>query len=373
MRKGPSERYSDLVEAGEIEPDAAQSEAAERLEGLARALARWRPRRGLLGLFARNGPKKLRGLYIHGAVGRGKTMLMDLFYSSVPLAPKRRTHFHAFMADVHERIALTRKTDPGDPIPTVARQIAREARLLCFDELHVTDIADAMILGRLFKCLFEDGVVVVATSNSPPGDLYRHGLNRQLFLPFVDLIEEHMDIIELAAAKDFRLEKLAGQQLYFTPADDTARAELDRIWLRMTGVPSGRGAELHVKGRTVFVPQAARGVARFSFADLCGRPLGTIDYLQIARSFHTLFIEAVPVLGPARRNEARRFTNLIDTLYDNRVGLVMSAEAEPQALYVHGDGADLFQRTASRLMEMRSAAYLADRHSRRANEPICAK
>lgn len=366
MVKGPLERYGDLVAAGGIEPDAAQYEAADKLDQLAQALVRWRPRRGLFGLFSGGASQQPRGLYIHGAVGRGKTMLMDLFHASLAFEPKRRVHFHEFMADVHERIALARRSDAGDPIPAVARRIADEARLLCFDELHVTDIADAMILGRLFKVLFESGVVVVATSNAAPQDLYRNGLNRQLFLPFVDLIEDHMDVLELAAAKDFRLEKLNGHRLYFTPADASSEAEVDRIWLRLTGGQGGKRAEIRVKGRTVKVPQAAMGAARFSFADLCENPLGALDYLHIARAFHTLVIERIPVLGPQRRNEARRFINLVDTLYDNRVCLVASAEAEPDQLYVSGDGADLFERTASRLMEMRSEAYLNDRNSRRA-------
>lgn len=366
MSKSPLERYRDLVAASEIEPDAAQFAAAEKLDELAEALAQWRPQRGLLARFLRSPAKQPRGLYIHGAVGRGKTMLMDLFHASLAFEPKRRVHFHAFMADVHDRIALARKADAGDPIPVVARRIAEEARLLCFDELHVTDIADAMILGRLFKVLFDSGVVVVATSNSPPHDLYRNGLNRQLFLPFVDLIEDHMEVLELTAAKDFRLEKLNGQRLYFTPADATASAEVDKIWLRLAGSPTGERAELHVKGRTLRVPQARMGVARFSFAELCEKPLGSLDYLHIARAYHTLFIERIPVLGPQRRNEARRFIHLIDTLYDNRVCLVATADAEPDDLYVRGDGADLFARTASRLMEMRSEAYLSDRNSRRA-------
>ena len=373
MLKGPLERYRELAASGEIEPDDAQFAAAERLDALSRQLSAWRPQRSLFRIFSRGQPEQPRGLYIHGAVGRGKTMLMDLFYDSVVCEPKRRVHFHNFMADVHDRIAAARQTHPGDPIPTVAQQIAAEARLLCFDELHVTDIADAMILGRLFKAMFEANVVVVATSNAKPGDLYRNGLNRQLFLPFVDLIEERMDVLELVSAKDYRLEKLAGQRLYFTPADAAATAELDKIWLRMTGGQVGAPSELEVKGRRIAVPRAAMGIARFSFADLCQKPLGTIDYLQIARAFHTLFIDGVPVLEPARRNEARRFINLIDTLYDNRVGLVVSADAEPDELFVKGDGADLFERTASRLIEMRSEAYLADRHSRRAHEAMPAE
>src|SRR5258705_892526 len=289
---------------------------------------------------------------------------MDLFFESVEFRRKWRVHFHEFMTQVHERIAAARRSEPGDPIPAVATQIAAQARLLCFDELHVTDIADAMILGRLFKELFEQRVVVVATTNSAPHDLYRNGLNRELFLPFVHLIEEHMDVLELDAAKDFRLEKLAGQMLYFTPADAASRAELDKLWLRLTGTPVGDSVDLEVKGRKLRVPRASKGVARFTFADLCEQPLGAADYLQIARTFHTVLLEGVPALAPDQRNEARRFINLIDTLYDSHVCLALSAAAEPFALYPAGKGADLFERTASRLIEMRSEAYLAEREKR---------
>jgi cell division protein ZapE len=289
---------------------------------------------------------------------------MDLFFASLTFHPRRRLHFHEFMADAHERMAEARRGSHGDPIPHVARQIAAAGRLLCFDELHVTDIADAMILGRLFKELFAERVVVVATSNAHPSELYRNGLNRQLFLPFVDLIEDHMDILELVAAKDFRLEKLAKRPLYFTPVNESSRTELDKMWLRLAGAAAGQPTELDVKGRKVRVPLAARGVARFRFADLCEKPLGSLDYLHIARAYHTVLIEGIPVLNPARRNAARRFINLIDTLYDHRVALVASADAEPPELYPSGDGADLFRRTASRLMEMRSEAYLASRRHR---------
>jgi cell division protein ZapE len=250
---------------------------------------------------------------------------------------------------------------PGDPIPLVAAGIADEARILCFDELHVTDIADAMILGRLFDGLFARQVVVVATSNAHPTELYRNGLNRQLFLPFVDLIEDHMDIVKLDAARDFRLEKLAGEPLYFQPAGPEAGAEMDRLWDRLTGSQPGRSVELDVKGRKVLVPRSAMGVARFGFEDLCGRPLGSLDYLSIAQAYHTLLIDRIPRLTPARRNEARRFITLIDTLYDGRVGLIASAEAEPDDLYTAGDGAELFERTASRLFEMRTETYLQGR------------
>jgi cell division protein ZapE len=354
--------------AGEIEADAAQLAVAERLDALARELATRRPvgRWSLGSLFGSRSNEPVRGLYIHGSVGRGKTMLMDLFYGAVEVNQKRRIHFHEFMVEVHDRIAVARKSTEGDPLPRVAANIAQTTRLLCFDELHVTDIADAMILGRLFKGLFEAGVVMVATSNAHPRDLYRNGLNRQLFLPSIDLIEKHMDVVELKSAKDFRLEKLAGQPLYFIPADASAHKAIRAAFQHLTGVSAGQPLALDVKGRTVMVPEAAQGVARFSFSDLCSQPLGSLDYLHIAHAFHTVLIENVPVLTPPRRNEARRFINLIDTLYDNRIGLIMSADAEPHELYVEGDGADLFERTASRLIEMRSEAYLQQREGRTA-------
>ncbi|MFZ4808820.1 MAG: cell division protein ZapE [Hyphomicrobiaceae bacterium] len=359
MSSGPLQRYQDRVRAGEIEPDAAQLLAAERLDDLAGALARWRgPRSGFVGrLLGGSGPPP-RGLYIHGSVGRGKTMLMDLFYESLTRKDKRRLHFHRFMAEVHERIAKARAVVKGDPLPAVASGFADQTSVLCFDELHVTDIADAMILGRLFDGLFARQVVVVATSNAHPTELYRNGLNRQLFLPFIDLIEDNMEVLELRAAKDFRLDKLTGLPLYFSPPDAAASAELDTLWRRLTAGQVGQPLDLEVKGRKVHVPRAADGVARFGFDDLCARPLGSLDYIAVAQAFHTVIIEHIPRLTPARRNEARRFINLVDTLYDERVGLIASAEAEPDQLYVSGDGADLFGRTASRLYEMRSESYL---------------
>ena len=356
------EKYRALVADGVIEADPAQAAVVARLDDLARALRRWRRRRnGFAALLSRADPVP-KGLYIFGAVGRGKTMLMDLFFETTSFRYKRRAHFHEFMAEVHDRIAQARKTHPGDPIPQVAAAIADRTALLCFDEMHITDIADAMIVGRLFTALFENQVVVVTTSNVHPGDLYKNGLNRALFLPFIGLIEQNMDIVELLAAKDFRLEKLAGKPLYFTPADARARAEMDRIWAELTGGQPGAPVTLEVKGRKLVVPHAAMGVARFSFDALCGQPLGTIDYLALVHKFHTLFIDAVPVL--TRRDVARRFINLIDTLYDSRTGLVVSAAAEPDGLYPVGDVRYLFERTVSRLIEMRSASYLAARSER---------
>jgi cell division protein ZapE len=355
--------YRSLVAQGAIVPDAAQESAARRLDALARQLRTWRRREGLAALLRGSQPAP-KGLYIFGAVGRGKTMLMDLFFEATSFRPKRRVHFHEFMAEVHDHIAAARKLVPGDPLPQVARHLAHKARLLCFDELHVTDIADAMILSRLFKSLFDEQVVVVATSNVAPGELYRDGLNRALFLPFIDLIAAHMDIEQLEAAKDFRLDKLAGRPLFFTPADGRAKAEMDRLWGELTGNRPGAAADLEVKGRKLRVPAAAMGVARFSFAELCDKPLGANDYLHIAHAFHTLLIDAIPLLAGAPRDVTRRFINLIDTLYDNRVCLVASAAAEPQSLYGTGDMAYLFERTASRLIEMRSQGYLTGRKDR---------
>lgn len=359
-------RYADMVSAGELEFDSVQAAAAQRLDGVAGSLAeRARAQPGLLSaLFGREEKPIAKGLYFHGGVGRGKTMLMDLFFAAIDFQPKRRLHFHQFMAEAHDRIGAARKHVDGDPIPTVAAEIAESAQLLCFDELHVTDIADAMVVGRLFRQLFEKGVVVVATSNAAPDELYRHGLNRQLFLPFIDLVSKYMDVFELESAKDYRRDKLAGGELYVHPVDDNARRTLDQHWLRLTGSEKGRSQALQFKGRTLEVRQAARGCARFSFAELCEKPLGTLDYLQIAQNFHTVLIDGIPLLTPEHRNEARRFINLIDTLYDARTCLIASAAAEPDALYQRGDGADLFQRTASRLSEMRSEAYLEMRGER---------
>ncbi len=352
-------RYRERIALDEIELDAAQEQVAARLD---RVLTDLSTEARTVGFFARLRRKPqaiVRGLYIHGAVGRGKTMLMDLFFEVADEPRKRRAHFHEFMADVHDRIAIARTDTPGDPIPDVAMAIAREARLLCFDELHVTDIADAMILGRLFQGLFAAGTVVVATSNAQPSALYKNGLNRQLFEPFIDLITTHMAVVGLDAKKDFRLDKLAGAQLYFTPINAASRAALDAHWERLTGRHPGHPTTIDVKGRALRVPMASMGVARFSFDDLCAVPLGANDYLHIAHAFHTVIIDAIPVLTSDRRDIARRFINLIDALYDSRICVIASAEAEPDELYISGHGADLFERTASRLTEMRSEGYLS--------------
>jgi cell division protein ZapE len=359
-------RYQARIATSEVSADPAQLLVIEQLDRLAAQLMDWKPRKGgfLSSWFGSGGSEVPRGLYIHGGVGRGKTMLMDLFFETVTFTPKRRLHFHEFMAETHDLINESRNAVEGDPIPYVAASIARKAQLLCFDELHVTDIADAMILGRLFKKLFEANVVIVATSNVMPQDLYKNGLQRQSFLEAIGLIENQMQVIELTAAKDYRLDKLAGQPLYFTPVDASSHASLRAAFQRLTGAPTGKPAVLEIKGRQLRISEAAAGVACVTFADLCEQPLGALDYLAIANNFHTVIMDGIPMLRPEQRNAARRFINLIDTLYDGRVCLIASAAAEPNELYATGDGAFLFERTASRLTEMRTEGYLTARGQR---------
>lgn len=362
---GAVDDYMARAQRGQLEHSPAQLEVLTRFERVARDLAEAQgTRRGWFGSFGRKAAEPVRGLYVHGGVGRGKTMLMDLFYKHVPVARKRRTHFHEFMSDVHERVTAARKVHAGDPIPIVAAQIIEEAELLCFDELHVTDIADAMILGRLFEAIFAGGVVLVATSNVAPRDLYKNGLNRDLFLPFVDMIEARLEVLPFPDGQDYRLRQLAGRPLYFTPVDAAAKAAMDELWDEFTENADPVRGVVHSLGRAIPVPAMADGVARFDFDDLCRTPLGPRDYLVIARRFNTLLIDGIPKLGAGERNEARRLINLVDTLYDNFVCLIASAEAEPRDLYRAGDGVDLFQRTASRLSEMRTEAYLQARERR---------
>ena len=364
------DRYRAAVSRGELQDDAAQHEAAEKLNLLARALSRYRPGPRL---FFKPKPPP-RGLYIWGDVGRGKSMLMDLFFAEARVAAKRRVHFNAFMVETHAKIHAERqRAGSDDPIPPVARTIAEEAQLLCFDEFQVGDVADAMILGRLFEHLFARGVVIVATSNTAPERLYEGGLNRQLFLPFIAQIKERLDIVELDGDTDYRLQRISGLNIYLQPLGAEADTAMDAAWRRLTDTKRGAAQTLRVLGRTLTVPQAAKGVARFSFGDLCARPLAAADYLAVAHGFHTVLIDHIPKLSPSERNEARRFVVLIDTLYDEGVKLICSAEGPPEQLYKSGDGSEAFRRTVSRLHEMQSADYLKRGHGLHASvvpEPI---
>lgn len=365
MRQTLTELYDARVAAGDLRPDAAQRAVLPALEEVRHWLEETSAkRRGLLGgLFAKP-PAAPKGLYLWGGVGRGKSMLMDLFYETVAIHPRRRVHFHAFMQEVHERIQGWRQREKeglvksGDPIPSVAAAIAKQAALLCFDEFQVQDIADASILGRLFTQLFDLGVVVVATSNIAPDDLYAGGLNRQRLLPFIALVKERMDVLHLDSATDYRLDRIKGLPVYHTPLGEKADAALDDAFVKLTDAEHGEPMTLALKGRAVAVPEARHGVARFTFAELCARPLGAADYLKIAQCFHTVIIRGVPVMGPERRNEAKRFVTLVDALYEAKTKLILSADVSPDGLYPQGDTAFEFKRTASRLLEMQSLDYL---------------
>ncbi len=362
-------RYAALQEAGELKPDAAQAAVAQKLAALETQLGRPAARPGLLGrLFGTSPVAAPRGLYIWGGVGRGKSMLMDLFFATSQVTPKRRAHFHEFMAEVHGAIHARRQASDADPLNSVADAIAGSARLLCFDEMQVKDIADAAILSRLFTALLERGTTVVTTSNRPPQDLYKDGLNRHLFLPFIALIGERLEVLTLDGETDYRLQRLAGTKTWHVPNGPDATAALSAAFFRLTDYPPEDRANVPTAvlplpgGRELFVPKSLKGVAVFSFARLCRQPLGAADYLAIARHYHTLFIVGIPVMGPERRNEAIRFIHLIDALYEQKVKLIAAADALPDHLYVAGDSSFEFERTASRLMEMQSAAYLALGH-----------
>ncbi len=371
MTDGPLYRYRALASGPDIAHDVAQERAAVHLQRLHDALVDWKPglktgRLRVLGLGKPVSPPE--GVYLWGDVGRGKSMLMDLFFDGAPVIAKRRVHFHEFMAEAHERIFAYRqrekagKVKSADPIPVVAAQIAKDATLLCFDEFQVHDIADASILGRLFTRLFELGVVVVATSNRAPSALYEGGLNRHRFLPFIELVETAMEVVPLDSETDYRLDRTLGMAVYHAPLGARADASMDACFVAVTHGQPPKAKTLAVKGRAVEVPVAVHDVARFSFADLCAKPLGASDYLKIAETFHTVFVDHIPQLSAANRNEAKRFVTMIDAFYERKVRLVASAAVAPGELYATGDGHFEFQRTVSRLMEMQSADYL-DAHA----------
>ena len=368
--------YRNLVATGALRPDAAQAFAAETLQDVWRRLRGYDPqaeapdRGGFLARLFQHKPVEdaqataPHGVYLVGEVGRGKSMLLDLFFACADLPRKRRLHFHQFMQDSHQRIHAWRQANPqdSDPIPPLADRIAAEAALLCFDEFQVHDIADAMILGRLFEALFARGVVVVATSNTTPDDLFRGKPGRDAFLPFIRLIKRQMNLLVLEAARDYRRGRIHGMPTWHSPVDGRAERALDAAFLDLAGEAHGKPAALAVLGRRVKVAQAARGVARADFEALCGRPLGAADYLALATHFHTLVLDAVPRLGPSNFDRARRFITLVDALYEHRCKLVASAAAAPDSLYEQGENAAMFERTVSRLLEMQSQDYLALPH-----------
>lgn len=375
---GPLPAYRAKVAAGELRSDPAQAHAAEILQDLWRRTRGYDPKQepptpeggGFMSRFFRRKPVEEapgnapQGLYLVGEVGRGKSMLMDLFFACADVPRKKRLHFHQFMQQSHARIHAYRKQhgDAADPIPPLADQITAEAALLCFDEFQVHDIADAMILGRLFEALFARGTVIVATSNTAPDDLFKGRPGRDAFLPFIALIKKHVAVLHLQSAQDYRRGRIQGLPTWHSPLGGRAERALDAAFKELTGRPHGAPEEISVMGRRVEIPQAVGGVARADFEALCGKPLGPADYLAVATHYHTLVLDGIPRLGPDNFDKARRFITLIDTLYEHRCKLVASAEAEPDRLYEQGENAAMFQRTASRLMEMQSHDYLGLPH-----------
>ncbi|MEQ9489560.1 MAG: cell division protein ZapE [Alphaproteobacteria bacterium] len=370
---GPIFRYRELKNSGALHEDPIQELAAEKLQSLHHALNGYKHQTGAVGWKERLGLSRRRddppqGLYMYGGVGRGKSMLMDLLFETSPIEAKRRVHFHEFMIETHGKIHKWRQaqkdraTKETDPLPKIAAEVADEATVLCFDEFHVTDIADAMILGRLFEALFENGVVVVATSNWAPEDLYKDGLQRDRFLPFIDLLKQRLDVLHLDSETDYRMIRLKGFQAYHSPLGQAASRELEQAFQGLTEGARVEPAVVEVKGRKLTIPEAARGVAKCTFADLCEKPLGAEDYLSIAARYHTMVLDGVPKLSADKRNEAKRFMTLIDALYEARVNLIMAADAAPDELYREGKHAFEFERSVSRLMEMQSTEYREEPH-----------
>lgn len=370
----PIDAYRALIEKGDIQADPRQEYAMSQLQALHQRLGAYSQQMGKSGWRARlsfggNAKDPPKGIYMWGGVGRGKSMLMELFYNHVSVEERKHIHFHAFMQEVHRRVHSYREAQRAgksvaqkDPLVALAKVIVGQAWLLCFDEFHVTDIADAMILSRLFEALFETGVIVVATSNRPPIDLYKDGLQRNLFLPFIDLLGKKMEVIELDSPTDYRLERIQSMDAYITPIDESTQAKLEEDFKRLTIGAVSEPIAMTVQGRLISFPKTAEGVALTDFASLCEAPLGPADFLAIAARFHTLIIGGIPLLGPERRNEAKRFVTLIDAMYESKVNLICAAAAPPEGLYPEGDGAFEFQRTVSRIMEMRSPEYISTEH-----------